>query len=307
MSDHGRHIAAILLGVFYVICPELVEAGFFHCVSPPYYALKPKGSKKKDEQPLYLRNAEHVAHWMINHVYREAFDVRVVSQRLPGLGQPPVTVLDRVLDPGQFEGFAKLVLHVGTEIDAVAEEFYLPGLIVEALAQVTRYLEIGAVQPALIQQVIGADHVQYDDNGHVLTVAYGLADYIIPLLNVRERLYEAVLPALHRLGWQPPSLLGGAALHHYQLYVTTRHTALYRDTPTTVYQLYERFRAFDDFFDTKSYKGLGSMMPKDKALTCMDPHFRSSFEVRGAGNPQVVFDLLGGASGPRKKLLTRPG
>lgn len=286
-DSHGRHIAALLIGNFAVIAPQLVENGYFHVVAPPYFELTYGGAMRKGtEKPrVYLRNAHDVGTWMAKVVYKIGIDIHVTAH--------DATSAPRLLTQDEFEGFAKMVLNVGEKIHRVAESYRQPPMIIEALTHVTQYLEPGNVNPQKINEVLGFDDVFYEENGHILTLVLGKDDYILPLHNVRERLYAEVMPDLHRMAWRK---LG--------FYVTTRNTDLYKQTPMTITQIYDMMREMDKMFNVRIFKGLGNMEPPDKYTTCMDPRYRTTHVVRSLGDIDRIYRLLGADSAPRKDLIS---
>jgi topoisomerase IV subunit B len=284
-DDHGYHISSLLVGNLYVLCPEMIESGMVHIVTPPLYSIDYK-QKKKGTPRVYFRDDKQKVSWMTHRVYMEALKIGIVSK----------SVFDKIryLNTAEYVDFIKLVLEIGETIGNIANELVLPPQIVEVLSYVTGYLERGRVGQSTeqIKIITQANRVSYDPVGHILILTYGRDDYIIPLQNVCERLYSTVIPLLQRIAWKK-----------LQIYITSRHSPHYKDTPVSIVQLYNILQSFDELFDINRYKGLASMPPLDRNRTCMDPAYRSVHQITTVGDVSTIFNLLGSNTSHRKQLL----
>lgn len=285
-DDHGQHISAILVGNFYTLCPDIVHSGILHVVVPPLFSLEHKGKKKAPK--LYFRDGDALNQWLIENVYTKSLDIGV---RFRG------ETKTNFLEPPSCQNFLKLIVAIGEAINNVSSELVLDPFIVERLTHVTGYLEEGKIDVDRIQQVLKdldhiVDRVRYDPNGHILFITVGRDDHIIPLQNVRQRLVDLVLPLMNRMRWRTT-----------RIYITTRHTAEFKDTPVSVMKLYTIMEAFRGMFNIKRYKGIGSMPPDDKGRTCMNPETRNVFQITSVGDVSRIFELLGNDAIHRKKLI----
>lgn len=290
-DDHGYHISSILVGNFYLLCPEMIEAGVVHIVTPPLYGLDWNGKPKQSR--VYLRDDIELSDWLIRKIY---FKILAIGIHTPQ-GEPFGCEI-QYLSVDHYHVFVKMVLDVGEAITNISNELVLPAMIVEALTYVTSYLDPDHVDPQAIYhkitQYMPFDRVHYDPNGHILILTHGRNDYVVPLQNVSDRLRSTILPLLDQFAWKK-----------LRLYVTTKHTTALRDRPVTIVQLYELLKSFDRMFTINRFKGLGGMPPLDMNRTCMDPAYRRVHQITSLGDVRKIFNLLGDDSMYRKHLLQR--
>lgn len=284
-DDHGHHIASLLVGNFYVVCPEMIEAGVVSIVTPPLYSLDYK-NKKKNMPRVYLRDDKQKVEWMTCKVYMEALMIGIRSQNL--------FEKIRYLTTTEYVDFIKLILEIGETITNIAHELVLPPAIIEVLSHVTQYLEPGNIDTDQIKNITQATKVSYDPLGNILVLTQYKEDYIIPLENVCIRLYSTVIPLLQKIAWKK-----------LQIYITSKHTNQYKETPVSIVQLYTLLQSFDELFTINRYKGLASMPPLDRYRTCMNPDYRTVHHITTVGDVDTIFNLLGSNSAYRKLMLTR--
>jgi DNA gyrase/topoisomerase IV subunit B len=72
--------------------------------------------------------------------------------------------------------------------------------------------------------------------------------------------------------------------------------------------LYDLFRKISDpthgLLRARRFKGLGEMSPSSIKCTCIDPQTRCFTNIRGLGDVEVIFKMLGVDTDERKKLIT---
>lgn len=282
------HIAALLIGDFQAICPELVARGFFKIVAPPYYAIYPRTGK--DDICTYVREKDDLPQWCSDFIYYPRFQLEIVYRS--GLGLP-----NKILDKEEFRILTSIIYRYGLIIDNLSTELSINPLIMEAFLSCTHYLTPKTMNIDVVRESLGADTVTYDVPNNTLIVTMAGEDTVIPLIDICARIYEeGLLTLINRLNWMT-----------WQLYITTKNTALFRNAPITMYQLYLVFRQCEEKeIRVKPLKGLGSMEMVDSARTCMDPRNRRTITVTSAGDVPTIYRLLGDDSDPRK-LLTQSG
>ena len=177
-------------------------------------------------------------------------------------------------------------------ITNLANELVLPADMVELLSYVTPYLTPETMNTNEIKRITGVDRVTYDPSSNIMVVTRGRDDYVVPLENVRERLYETILPKLRRIAW-----------NKLQVYITTKHTNLLTEQAVSLVQFYDIMMSFTSEFEVRQFKGLASMPPLDRNRTCMDPEYRTVHRITSVGDVQTIFNLLGNKSEHRKKLI----
>lgn len=301
-DEHGNHIASIVVANFAAVCPELVEAGFFSVVVPPYYEVSVAGNK--DNQKFeYIRDAAYLNEWCARRLIAPRFSVKVGSYdpRIPLVE----TNLQQLID---LHGY---VFEVGEMLDNLSSELYTPAAVIENLCRCTGRLNKEHMDTEYVKESLGADMVRYDDINNILTVTYGGSDIPIPLTNVARRLRETILPVLHRVGWTIPpaevrTTTRSVAQPNCIFYLTTLKTDLYKDSPMSTYMLYQVFKQARKLINLKPLKGLGAMEPEDAARTCINVNNRRVYSIKSLGDVNEIFRLLGDDSTPRKSLVAAP-
>jgi DNA gyrase/topoisomerase IV subunit B len=288
-TDHGYHIAALLVGNLYALNPDIITSGYVSVVVPPLYSLEFTGRKQRPPN-IYFRNEDALQCWMAEHVYMNALDIGVRFK-----GHTDKTYRFKTDDGIKF---IRLVMAIGKAIDNIAEELVLSPTVVERLTHATNYLDPrhGPLDVGRIRDILQADRVAYEPNGQILIMTIGRDDHIIPLQNVRDRLIQVVLPVMNRIQWRTT-----------QTYITTKHTSDVRDSPISLTELCGVLQKLDGQFHIERYKGLGGMKPEDTGRTCTDPAHRNTFRITSVGDVDCIFKLLGkNNSAHRKRLIQRP-
>jgi len=290
-DEHGYHIASLLIGNLYAMCPKLIETGMVHVAMPPLYGLKYKGDKSTKDKIIYLRDSDAVTEWMANVIYREALSI---SYDFKGK-RYTFTDVDYI-------GSIKKIMDIGNMMQNISNELNIDLQILEMLTHVTKYLEYGCVDVNKIKEILSIDNtmesinIHYHEKTHNLIFEIGREDISIPLYNVRERLYESILPVLNEIGWK----------EGLQFYVTTNHNPNYIDYPVSIMQLYTILKSFDKYVELERYKGLGSMNPSDLGRIYSNPNSRRIFQITSVGSINDIYNMLGGQSDTRKDIFNKP-
>jgi len=282
---HGRHIASILIGNLYVVCPELIEWGVIHIATPPDYGLTYIGPHKGEEPKVtYFRTENDLRYWLSRNLYQRGISVTTV------IGPNPPKPLD---DPELYFSFASIVIEIGQIFDNLAKEFKIPPIIVEALTYISQYLNPTHMNVHAIKDILECDKVFYDHIGNVLTLSLGRLDYIIPLEKIDERMYSKIIPLLSKILWR-----------QLKIYITNADGKVYKDRYVTLYQLYQIYCQLESVFNVEKYKGLAKMNEINIFETCMNPSNRVLLKIERIGDVNTIFDLLGNSQMGRQELLS---
>jgi DNA gyrase/topoisomerase IV subunit B len=145
-----------------------------------------------------------------------------------------------------------------------------------------------------IRECIMANKVSYEKETNTITVSFGEVDIPIPLMFVREELYENVLKILSRLKWKD-----------WYPVISTEFVNNSQETPISFYNLYKLMKKWrDNLISIKPLKGLGSMDSKDLTYTCMDPRNRKSLIIKGVGDVKRIIRLMEKDTAERKKIVS---
>jgi DNA gyrase/topoisomerase IV subunit B len=189
--------------------------------------------------------------------------------------------------------FVKLIIKIGEAMTNIGNELILDPETVEALTYVTQYLSPVTMDTKRIEQILFVDRATYDDHGNVLILSQGNEDVVIPLHNVRERLYQYILPILnYGINWK-----------QLEVYITSKHVNRFKMDNVTLIQLYKILS--NTMFKVKRFKGLGGMKPEDKVMTCMDARYRTTHQIKSVGDVRTIYDCLGDDSSYRKQILIK--
>lgn len=284
---HGGHIASLVLGNIAAVSPELINAGVFSVIVPPYYRIT---IGKND---YYVRGKGDLVQWKAEYFYKEILRIDIAG----------INYLNRTITKTEhlagdtYTDFACVVDEIGNIILNISNELSISPYIIEALSNVSLYLTADTMNTEVIKDELGANRVSYDSVSDSLLVNIGRDDLIIPLMKVSERLYRDLRPKLARVKksvWVP--------------LVTTLRTDLYKEVPMTLFQVYELFQRIDELMhmDVEVLKGIGSMEARDIGAVCMDPKTRHEIRIENVGDLTRIHDLLGRESGFKKQLVAAP-
>jgi len=272
----------------------LVNGGYFHIVTPPYYQVTFGSRSKVDvKDRIFFRDEESVENWKIGFYYQVAFHIDLDRNG-------HVTRCDQT----QFAAVARAVLRCGELMTTLSAEFSIPEIVIEQLATVTAFLpEYGRpllISEARLAQLLGADSVEYDQGAYILAISCLGHDWVIPLHGMIDALRQKLVPIMNHI--QRTIRSPEANRLPLEIYITTKHTDIYKRYPVTLWDLYANFKSLDEMLAFRTFKGLAGMQPEDKNITCINPGWRQSFQVREVGDVDVIFDLLGKDSDERKEL-----
>ena len=283
-DDHGKHIANILIGNFYLINPGFVESGKLHLVTPPLYGLTLKNCKSQKD-PIFIRTADDMITAMAASIYYEALEVYISSD---GTFDTP-----KLLDKEELVDFAKITHHIGSMFTRLSQEHIVDPIILEQLTYVSYYLTPETMNIEYLKSVLGYDTMKYDKVNNILFMSLGHKDITLPLYSISDSFYREILPFLNKIQWQRLKIL-----------IKTKRTNVFNNDMVSFVQLYHIFRSLDNMCSVSYYKGLGSLPSELKSKTCLDPTNRRSICIRSIGDVHTYFQMLGKDPSHRKKLIS---
>jgi DNA gyrase/topoisomerase IV subunit B len=276
-DTHGYHIQNIVIGNLYLLCPELINSGHLHIVIPPLYSLNTKNNK-----PIYIKDAEELNNVLAYHVYYRMLDIEIESNKS-----------SHVLSQEEFVYFCDMVIRIGDELKRLSVEYTIPAILLEHLALMTNHLNLKGFNVDVLAKLLGCD-VRYVESGNILIISIGSDDIVVPLNQITDLIYQRILP-LYREFYYGKT----------RIYATTKRSMAMNRSPMSIIQLCEIFDQINsNMFTIKRFKGLGSMPSKDKAVNCINPKTRRTYQITNIGDLDVIFDMLGSDSSERKKLIT---
>lgn len=268
-----------------IAAPDLLKSGFFGIVAPPYYEV---WVGKKKSSSTYVRDKKDLVQWKAVNLYDRELSIDIVYHYHQKETSTRLTTEQVVL-------LATVAFDVGMAIENLANEFSLPGLLIEALTRATYYLTPQTMNVTAVQEILGAHRVEYNAAINTLIVSLGREDYVIPLFHVQDRICGQVSTLLRKLQWRD-----------WDIVVSSRHNPTMQNVPMSLYQLYEVFKHADRLITVKVLKGIGSMDSSEAARACMDVRNRRVYTITDPGNVDVIFDLMGDDPQARKDLMAAP-
>ena len=282
---HGGHIASLLLTAFQTVTPDLVNIpGFFQIIVPPYYQIC---LDKNPKYRVYIRDKDDLPSWCAEHIFAKRLKIK--ARYYPYLNLP-----DKEIESEAYITFTKILFEYGLIMENISNRLQISPEILEALCKCTYYLTPRTMNTERVRECIMANRVTYEKDTNTITVSYGETDIPIPLMFVREELYENVLKILNRLKWR-----------EWYPVISTETINNSKETPISFFNLYKLMKRWrDGLISIKPLKGLGSMDSKDLTYTCMDPRNRKSLVIKGVGDVKRIIRLMEKDTAERKKIVS---
>lgn len=279
----GYHIANIILSNLYILCPALIENGHVYVVVPPLFSVKLKNTSTT----FYARDTDELQTMLAYHLYWRCFNIRVESYK------GNTCVVNGELDRTMFVAFCKIVIKVGEAITTLSTEYGIPAVILEQLSLIASVMNnrIDEDTVAVIGKVLGGD-IRYSKENRVLIISLGTEDIIVPLDKFNDIVHKRL-----------SALYSEFEYANLRVYITTKNSNEFKDSPISIVQLYESFRSLDNLFTIERNKGLGLMSPKDRTITCMSPETRRTYQISSIGDLKTMFNVMGTDTSTRKRLV----
>lgn len=276
-DHHGLHICCLMLGNLYRINPLIIEQGRVAISNPPLYSLAVK------DKLLYLKDYDAIMETKVRSLYQTVFDIKSKIRGTENLIP---------LNDAAYINFCYLLNHICSFINKAASSIGSSPYYVEVLL---KSLEIVNGEYTLdlptVQQCLGASKIQ--EKGEYLMISADAIDIPFPWRRFKEECMKYLLYEYNRFHCR-----------EYDLYVTTKLTDYYVDTPIAMVTLFENLSELDSYLGRVGhFKGLGEMKPKQLRETCFDPNTKSAIIVRSIGDINKVYGMLGVDTKQRKNLV----
>lgn len=284
----GYHIVALLIGLIYKINPLILEEGRVFVTNPPLYSIL-HGNKV-----AYLRDVEALDEAR-RITYRTLLDIDVDVTTDGGTTRYKV---NNNID--QFRDICAIVDVIGSVVERNADFLNIDPLVLEQLVHCVDYLGENNVNCNEIRKILTAKDVAWDKANNVVVLIYETdnrsIEYRIPLAHLQSVIRNEILPVYERFHWRD-----------IDMFVTTKYSDEFVEDPCTFVMLYTLFRKISDpsrgLIKPRRFKGLGEMDKEDIKYTCIDPQTRCYTVVRGIGDVNRIFKMLGVDTDERKKLI----
>ena len=280
----GYHIVSLLIGMLYKINPLILEEGRVCVTNPPLYSLVHGNKVAYLRDVAALDEAKRIA-------YRTLFDIDVL------VGNTKFHVNK---DVNQFRDICLIVEAIGSVVTRYSDLLNIDSMVLEQLVHCVDYLDEGKVNCEGIKKALTVNDVYWDKDNNVVILSYEQADrsieYRIPLAKLKKTIVENILPVYERFHWRD-----------FDLFVTTKYSDLYVEEPCSIMMLYDMFQKISHpkygILKPRRFKGLGEMSAEAITYTCIDPSTRSYTVVKGIGDVDRIFKMLGVDTDERKKLI----
>lgn len=280
----GSHIEAIYTTNFYILNPRIVSEGYLWISKPPLFSLQRKSSNKHKffmfDEPAIMDFRALLYHHIFSIALKEKSSGNI-----------------HVLDDDEFRSFCYVVMSIGEKIRDLAERLDIPDFILECLLHCLPYLDPTrqyGVSVNKLTELLPFDRVAYNSTANSLIISSGMNDYTVTLNSFLDEVYRHLYTDLKSISWDM-----------YDILVTTKLTNEMDNEPSGFVKIHKLFRSMDGIFDTKRFKGLGTMDPVDLTNTCLIPDSRALFHIKNLGDAKVLFDMMGNDASFRKDLLSQ--
>lgn len=271
---HGYHIADLIMSNIYALCPKFLASGRVYLVMPPHYEVTVGKSQ------VFVRNTSELDAMLANELYFKCLEIRLRSDRF-----------DTVLSKDEFIAFSAMVSTMGDALSAIASAHFIHPVVLEQLALLTNEIDFNNPDMTLLGKALGKG-VTYNSSTKVLSVSIGLTDIVIPMIKIRDVIYDKVLPLFRAFQY-----------HRLEILVTTKQTPSFKGKQVSVIQLHQMQTELRSKMAIRPLKGLGSMSPPEVYATCINPDTRRCKQVSTIGEVDMIFKMMGNDSRWRKELV----
>lgn len=275
-DEHGYHICSLILGNLYKINPLIVESGRVVLSNPPLYAISLK------DTVMFLKDYDALMESRIETMYRPAF---IFHTAFTGTD----TLLE--IDGDAFVNICYIITHIGTILNKAATSIGIDEHTLEVLLKCLSH-DYGnyTLDKERARQMLGADAIITQKDHLIISIA--ASDKVIPWGRFIDECRKYLYYEYARL-----------RCHEYDLYVSTRKSdelvkvpMMFTGILKLMHKLADRFGSFERF------KGLGSMNTEQLRETCFDNRTRSYVPMKGVGEMNKIYGMLGVDTAKRKLL-----
>lgn len=273
----GLSIIDLLIGMLYNINPLILEQGRVTVAMPPLYVLMSKDKTKMLRSQHALDDARII-------IYENYLDIGVSVRK------GPVTWLEG----STYRDLVYMLKQLSYLIESVSNKLAIDPFIVEQMCHCIPYMSNTYVGTYSIKEVLNLDDCIYNHQTKVLTMIMDRIEVSVPLDRLIDEIIQFVKPELDRVGW-----------NLWDIYVSTKHTAAFKNVPKSIWQMRQLFDVFDKSFEVRRVKGLGDYRPIELIESCLNPLTRTVVRICGVGDVQKLVDMLGQDTTERKRLLSQ--
>lgn len=277
-DHHGFHICVLVLGILLKINPLIIKEGRVFLSNPPLYSLAMKGKM------MYLKDFNALMESKIEVLYRPTFMIHARYQ--------DSEILTPIVNE-TFNNLCFLVSHVAKIIHDAASYIGMEDYMVELFLKYSDY-KYGdyVLDQEKIKKVLGAQNIQ--SVGEHLIISINELDVTIPWKRFKEECDKYLFYEYNKFKCKM-----------FDLFITTKHTDLYKQTPITITALNGVLNKLDEHFGKFEYfKGLGEMNINQLRATCFDEFDRGGIKIWDIGDLEVIYGMLDVKTDMRK-LLTQ--
>ena len=276
-DSDGKHISSLLIGMFHVICPELLNSGRVYISNPPLYALDLGKTKK------FIKDEVALVETKIEHLYEPYLGVTLVNQEKG-------TQVE--LKGDAYFAFMFAVMNLGRLFTNVAKNAAMDPAILEMMCVVHDCLDRPEQHLEIIKKRLLLDQVKYYPKDQSLVLTCSSLDIPIPIHNLANRIRSELLPPLLEINWDKVAIQ-----------VDYKRRPDKDPELMSLVMLYRHMQALDDVLRIPRYKGLGEMSPEELYESCVDPETRSCAIIQSLGDVERLYAALGVDSEFRKQLI----
>ena len=286
-DDDGWHIGSLVFNILKTLSPEILEGGHVFVTSPPLYYLRMKSISKSGRanvaNQLFVRDYESMIGVKIDKIYYNTFDLELQYHNGPIVK----------LTEDEFKVFCFEVIRICTIIKNVANVLAVNPEYLEMLIHCLPYLTPHTMDTELIRKRLNLDKVEYWEKENTLIISKGVYDIPISLTRLLFDVRTYILPELTKIYW-----------NDIRIFITTKNTDVFDHQSISLMYLFREMEELDKIVSVSRFKGLGQMPEGILEATCINQDTRCIIPVRGIGDINIFYQLLGVDTASRKKLTS---
>ena len=251
----------------------IISEGRVYISNPPLFALK------AGKTTLFLKDKTALLDTKITSTYEPILNLYANDIKLTGEA---------------FRHFCYLINDVGQVIKDVANRLIIDEYMLEKLVYCTGCLNPENPDTKLLKEILNVNDVQYRKDIKSLILIKEDTEELIRLDGVEYSIKHIILPKLKMMSWD-----------RFNIRVSTKLSDTYDKNIISIIGIYNLFEKLDSIYHVSRFKGLGGMLPKQLAYTCVDIHTRAYFKITSVGDIDRFYQLFGIDTQWRKKLIIR--
>ena len=264
------------MAALYKINPLILSEGRVFVANPPLYELS-----IGNRNPLFLRDVNALTDIRVKALYEPALGIKIANPTTKNIYQ---------LKGAEYRDFIYAIKHVGDIIKSCADSLVLEAHVLESIIMCWNDIKLSRFDA--VKTNMGLDEIHYDEQYNALVLTAGGVDIQVHLDKLFSEVQAYILPELQRFPFRQIECL-----------VTTTNTDTLKDQSVSIIELFDMLVKLDGLCKTYRLKGLGEMTKEGLGYTCVDVDTRVVTTIKGVGDLERLYQLMGVDTTHRKALV----